>query len=60
MTDAAGLDDAPIHRVLLAWRVRLSAAAWLATGDSLAAEDILQAAAVEAISSGARVDADGG
>jgi RNA polymerase sigma-70 factor, ECF subfamily len=44
------LDHAQILRVLMPWRTRLSAAAWLVTHDAHAAEDIFQAVAVKAIS----------
>lgn len=58
MSDAETLDESAILRVLLAWRTRLSAAAWLVTRDTHAAEDIFQSAVVKALSSGARFDAE--
>jgi len=43
------LDHTQILRTLMPWRSRLSAAAWLVTRDTHAAEDIFQTVAVKAI-----------
>ncbi len=44
------LDNAQILGVLMPWRTRLSAAAWIVTRDAHAAEDIFQTVAVKAMS----------
>ena len=52
------LDNAQILRVLMPWRTRLSAAAWLVTHDAHAAEDIFQSVVVKAISTNVAFEAE--
>lgn len=52
------LSEADILQVLMKWRTRLSAAAWLVVQDSHAAEDIFQNVALKAMTRAATFDSE--